>query len=119
MDRADIVRIDKARVWHPYTAMDAYIEGYDPIVVARAEGARLYDADGRSYLDGNSSWYVATLGHAHPRLIAALKAQADRLAHCALAGIAHESAACLADELVAAAPPGLSRVFFTDDGSTA
>jgi adenosylmethionine-8-amino-7-oxononanoate aminotransferase len=117
--RAEIVRLDKAHVWHPYTAMDAYIADVDPIVVTRAAGARLYDADGRSYLDGNSSWYVATLGHAHPRLLAALKAQAETLAHCALAGIAHEQAARLADELVRAAPAGFSRVFFTDDGSTA
>jgi adenosylmethionine---8-amino-7-oxononanoate aminotransferase len=119
MDRSEIVRLDKARVWHPYTAMDQYIAEVDPIVVTRADGARLYDADGRSYLDGNSSWYVATLGHAHPRLLAALKRQADTLAHVSLAGIAHEQAARLADELVASAPAGLSRVFFTDDGSTA
>jgi adenosylmethionine-8-amino-7-oxononanoate aminotransferase len=118
-DRAEIVRLDKAHVWHPYTAMDDYIDRVDPIVVVRAAGARLYDADGRSYLDGNSSWFVATLGHAHPRLLSALKDQADTLAHCALAGITHEPAARLAEELVAIAPPGLSRVFFTDDGSTA
>jgi adenosylmethionine---8-amino-7-oxononanoate aminotransferase len=119
MDRRDIVRLDKARVWHPYTAMDEYIARVDPIVVTGARGARLYEADGRSFLDGNSSWWVATLGHAHPRLLAALKKQADVLAHCALAGIAHEPAARLADELVSLAPTGLSRVFFTDDGSTA
>jgi adenosylmethionine-8-amino-7-oxononanoate aminotransferase len=119
MDRDEIVRLDKARVWHPYTAMDAYIADVDPLVVTRALGARLYDANGRSYLDGNSSWYVATLGHAHPRLLAALKKQADTLAHVALAGIAHEQAARLANELVLAAPKGFSRVFFTDDGSTA
>jgi adenosylmethionine-8-amino-7-oxononanoate aminotransferase len=119
MDRAEIVRLDKAHVWHPYTAMDEYFDRVDPIVVARAEGARLYDIDGRSYLDGNSSWFVATLGHAHPRLLTAVKNQADTLAHCALAGIAHEPAARLATELIAIAPPGFSRVFFTDDGSTA
>ena len=119
MDRSEIVRLDKARVWHPYTAMEEYIAKVDPIVVTRAAGARLYDADGSSYLDGNSSWYVATLGHSHPRLIAALKRQLDTLAHVSLAGVAHEEAARLADELVASAPPGLTRVFFTDDGSTA
>jgi adenosylmethionine-8-amino-7-oxononanoate aminotransferase len=118
MNRAEIVARDKARVWHPYTAMDAWA-AVDPIVVARAEGARLYDVDGRSYLDGNSSWYVATLGHAHPRVLAALERQARTLAHCALAGIAHEQAASLAEELVAIAPRGLTRVFYTDDGSTA
>src|SRR5580658_22646 len=95
MDRSEIVRLDKARVWHPYTAMDEYIAEVDPIVVTGARGARLYDADGRSYLDGNSSWYVATLGHAQPRLLATLKSQADALAHVSLAGIAHEPAARL------------------------
>jgi adenosylmethionine---8-amino-7-oxononanoate aminotransferase len=119
MNREDIVRLDKARVWHPYTAMDEYIADVDPIVVHGARGARLYDVDGRSYLDGNSSWYVATLGHAHPRLLAAVKRQLDTLAHVSLAGIAHEPAARLADELVAIAPGQFSRAFFTDDGSTA
>jgi adenosylmethionine-8-amino-7-oxononanoate aminotransferase len=118
LSRDEIVRLDKARVWHPYTPMDEYVERVDPIVVARARGAWLEDVDGRRYLDGNSSWWVATLGHGHPRLLAALGEQAETLAHCSLAGIAHEQAARLADELVAIAPPGLERVFFTDDGST-
>jgi adenosylmethionine-8-amino-7-oxononanoate aminotransferase len=75
--------------------------------------------DGRRYLDGNSSWWVAALGHGHPRLLRVLSEQAATLAHCALAGIAHEPAARLAEELCAIAPPGLSRVFYTDNGSTA
>lgn len=117
--RADIVRADKRRVWHPYTPMSRYLDEVDPLVIDRAEGARLFDVDGRSYLDANSSWYVATLGHAHPRLVAALTAQAQRLAHTSLAGVTHEPAARLAEELIAAAPPGLDRVFYSDDGSTA
>jgi adenosylmethionine-8-amino-7-oxononanoate aminotransferase len=118
MDRSQIVRLDKAHVWHPYTAMDDYIERTDPLVVARAEGARLFDVDGRTYLDGNSSWYTAVLGHGHPRLVRALGDQAATLAHCSLAGTTHEPAARLAEELCAIAPRGLSRVFFTDNGST-
>ncbi len=118
MDRAEIVRLDRAHVWHPYTPMDEWAHA-DPIVVARAQGAWLEDVDGRRYLDGNSSWWVATLGHGHPRLLRALSEQAAVLAHCALGGIAHEPAARLARELVALAPPGLTRVFFVDDGSTA
>ncbi len=122
MDRASIIRVDKNHVWHPYTPMDAW-EHVDPIVVARAQGVWLEDADGRRYIDGNASWYVAALGHGHPRLLRALARQAEVLAHCSLAGIAHEPAARLAEELVLAAPsdPGhrLSRVFFVDDGSTA
>ncbi len=119
MQRDAIVRLDKARLWHPYTPMDEYIERTDPLVVERALGARLFDADGKSYLDGNSSWWVAALGHGHPRLLRALAEQASRLSHCSMAGTTHEPAALLADELVTIAPGGLERVFFTDNGSTA
>lgn len=118
MDRDAIIRLDRAHVWHPYTPMDAWQKA-DPIVVARAQGAWLEDVDGRRYLDGNSSWYVATLGHGHPRLLRAFESQFRTLAHCSLAGIAHEPASRLAEELVAIAPPGLTRVFYVDDGSTA
>ena len=119
VSREHVVALDKARVWHPYTAMDRYVAEVDPLVIERAEGARLFDKDGRSYLDGNSSWWVAVLGHNHPRLVAALTAQAGSLLHCSLAGTTHENAALLAEEVVATAPSGLSRVFFSDDGSTA
>jgi adenosylmethionine-8-amino-7-oxononanoate aminotransferase len=118
MDRDAIVRLDKAHVWHPYTPMDAW-QSVDPIVVARAEGSWLEDIDGHRYIDGNSSWYVATLGHGHPRLLRAFESQARSLAHCSLAGIAHEPSARLAEELLAIAPAGLARVFYVDDGSTA
>jgi adenosylmethionine---8-amino-7-oxononanoate aminotransferase len=118
-DRAAIVRADKAHVWHPYTPMDAYIATADPLVIARASGVRLHDVNGRSYLDGNSSWWTASLGHGHPRLLAALERQARELAHCSLAGTTHEPAALLAEELCDVAPHGLSRVFYTDNGSTA
>jgi adenosylmethionine-8-amino-7-oxononanoate aminotransferase len=122
MDRPSIVRMDRAHVWHPYTPMDAW-QSTDPIVVARARGAWLEDLDGRRYLDGNASWYVSALGHGHPRLHRALQEQARTLDHCALAGITHEPAARLAEELVAVAPADdhrrLTRVFYTDDGSTA
>jgi len=109
LTRDDVVRLDKAHVWHPYTPVDVW-EKTDPIVVARAEGSSLYDADGTRYLDGNSSWWVAALGHGHPRLLRVLREQAERLDHCALAGIAHEPSAALAEELVRIAPPGLTRI---------
>jgi adenosylmethionine---8-amino-7-oxononanoate aminotransferase len=117
-DRDSIVRADRAHLWHPYTPMDAW-ERTDPIVVTRARGAWLEDADGRRYLDGNSSWYVATLGHGHPRLLRVLQEQASTLAHCSLAGVTHEPAALLASELLATVPRALTRVFYVDDGSTA
>ncbi|NOK04106.1 MULTISPECIES: adenosylmethionine--8-amino-7-oxononanoate transaminase [unclassified Myxococcus] len=129
MKRADIVGLDKAHVWHPYTAMEAYIAQTDPLVVVRSEGAYLHDADGTRYLDANGSWWVSTLGHRHPRLMRALAEQAAALPHVSLAGITHEPAALLASELAAIAPgsdrPGLpaserlSRVFYSDNGSTA
>jgi adenosylmethionine-8-amino-7-oxononanoate aminotransferase len=119
VERDRIVGLDKRYVWHPYTPMQQYRDETDPLVIVRAEGARLHDADGRSYLDANSSWWVAALGHGHPRLVAALKRQADVLCHTALAGITHAPAVELAEALVGVAPSGLTHVFFSDDGSTA
>lgn len=117
--RRDIVELDRQHVWRPYTPMGPWIERGDPLVVARAEGPRIVDVDGRSYLDANASWWVATLGHNHPRLLDALRRQASLACHVTLAGVAHEPAARLAEELCAVAPPGLTRVFYSDDGSTA
>ena len=117
--RSRIVALDKRRVWHPYTEMSRYREGPDPLVIVRAEGSRLFDADGRGYLDGNASWWSSTLGHAHPRLLAALHRQSESLSHTALAGITHGPAAELAEALCRVAPAGLEHVFYSDDGSTA
>lgn len=117
--RRAIVERDKRFVWHPYTPMRRYIDEVDPFVVERAEGSWLFDFDGRRYLDGNSSWYVAALGHNHPRLVRALTEQAKRLCHVSLAGTTHEGAARLAEEMIAIAPPGMSKIFYSDDGSTA
>ena len=114
-----IVELDKRRVWHPYTPMKDYRERVEPLVIVRAEGSRLYDVDGRCYLDGNASWWTSTLGHGHPRLVEVLRRQAETLCHSALAGIAHEPASELAEAVCAVAPAGLEHVFFSDDGSTA
>jgi len=117
--RAEIVAADKRFVWHPYTPMQRYIDEVDPLVIERAEGARIVDVDGQSYLDANASWWVSTLGHNHPRLVAALTRQASVLCHTSLAGVTHEGAARLGEEIVAVAPSGLEKVFYSDDGSTA
>lgn len=129
MERSEVVALDKRHVWHPYTAMDAYIASTDPLVVVGAEGPYLYDADGTRYLDANGSWWVSTLGHRHPRLVRALTEQAGAFPHTSLAGVTHAPAARLAGELVALAPGAdradvpaserLSRVFYSDNGSTA
>ncbi len=116
MSPEELLALDRRHVWHPYTAID---DARTPLIVERAAGARFYTHDGRSLLDGNSSWWAAGLGHNHPRLVAALREQAERMCHVPLAGITHEPATLLARELAEVAPPGLTRVFFSDDGSTA
>jgi adenosylmethionine-8-amino-7-oxononanoate aminotransferase len=116
--RQQIIELDKRHVWHPYTPMGVYIDEIEPLVIERASGSRLFDMDGRSYIDANASWWCAALGHDHPRLLAALAEQLGKLPHVSLAGIAHEPAAELAQALIARAP-GLARVFFSDNGSTA
>ena len=122
VNREEILRLDRAHVWHPYTPMLSWAEE-DPIVVYAAEGARFFDADGRSFIDGNASWWTSGLGHGHPRLLKALRDQAKKFAHVSLAGIAHEPAADLAAELARIAPAdarrSLKHVFYTDNGSTA
>jgi len=119
LKREEVLAHDRAHVWHPYTQMQEYLEHATPLVLERAQGSRLFDVDGRSYIDANASWWTSTLGHQHPRLVRALCEQAAKMCHVALAGIAHEPSAALATELCQIAPAGLSRVFFSDDGSTA
>lgn len=116
--RDELVALDRAHLWRPYTSAEDHAQK-DPLVIAEAHGPWLTDLDGKRYLDANGSWWVSTLGHRHPRLVAALNRQAAKLPHCAYAGIAHEEAVLLARELIQIAPAGMSRVFFSDDGSTA
>lgn len=118
-DAARILETDRRHVWRPYTAHDEWLSAPDPPVVSRAEGPYLYTVDGRRLIDGVGSWWVSALGHNHPRVVAAIGEQLGRMAHVALAGLAHEPAALLAERLVAVVPPGLERVFYSDNGSTA
>jgi len=114
-----IIERDRAHVWHPYTPMKQYIESTEPLVLESARGSRVRDVDGREYIDANASWYCSVLGHQHPRLVEALTEQARTMCHVAFGGITHEPGAALAAELCAIAPAGLSKVFYSDDGSTA
>jgi adenosylmethionine-8-amino-7-oxononanoate aminotransferase len=118
-ERQQIVERDKRVVWHPYTPMGQYRESANPLVIERASGCRLFDVDGRSIIDGNASWWTALLGHNHPRLVAALTQQAERLCHTSLGGVTHEPAIRFAEALAEVAPKGLKHVFFSDNGSTA
>jgi adenosylmethionine-8-amino-7-oxononanoate aminotransferase len=84
-----------------------------------ASGAWLYDVDERPVLDAISSWWVTTHGHCHPDIVRAVTEQAASLDQVIFAGFTHEPAAALAAELVSRLPRGLSRIFFSDNGSTA
>jgi len=116
MTRRSLLDRDAACVWHPYTQM---LTAPPPLPIVRGEGAYLYIEDGRRLLDGISSWWVNIHGHSHPYLNAALADQARRLEHVMFAGCTHPPAVDLAERLVAAVPSGLTRVFYSDNGSTA
>jgi adenosylmethionine-8-amino-7-oxononanoate aminotransferase len=107
---------DSAYLWHPYTQMRT---APAPLPIVRGEGVYLYTEDGRKILDGISSWWVNIHGHAHPKLNEALAAQAKEIEHVLFAGCTHEPAVALAERLVAVLPPGLTRIFYSDNGSTA
>lgn len=107
---------DRACLWHPYTQM---LNQPPPLGIVRAEGVYLYTDDGRRVLDGISSWWVNIHGHAHPALNAALARQAAELEHVIFAGCTHRPAVELAERLVQILPTGLTRVFYSDNGSTA
>jgi adenosylmethionine-8-amino-7-oxononanoate aminotransferase len=109
-------RLDAAHLWHPYTQHGI---APPPVPIIRADGAYLYDATGRSIFDAISSWWVTLHGHAHPIIVEAIARQARQLEQVIFAGFTHEPAAMLAAELVERLPAGLTRVFFSDDGSTA
>ena len=106
---------DRRHVWHPYTQHGGETE---PIVLTGAKGASLFDADGNEILDLVSSWWTCTHGHSHPKLNAALAAQAAEFEHVMFAGFTHQPAADLAEAVANVLPGDLSRVFFSDDGST-
>ena len=102
-------------IWHPFTQHGLG----DPIpLITRGEGARLYDADGNHWIDAISSWWVTTHGHAHPRIMAAIRDQSEKLDQLIFAGWTHEPAETLAAELIRITPDPLTRVFFSDSGST-
>lgn len=109
---------DRAVLWHPCTQMQDH-EWLPLVPIRRGEGVWLEDHDGRRYLDAISSWWVNLFGHANPRIGAAVAEQAQRLEHVLLAGFTHEPAIELAERLTALAPPGLSRCFYADNGSSA
>ncbi len=121
MRTSELQAADKQHLWHPFTQMrDWCAPGSDPLVLSGGRGSVLIDSDGREYLDGNSSIWTNIHGHSHPKIIAAIRAQAGKLAHSSFLGTTNEPAIRLAEKLVALFPrETLTRVFYSDDGSTA
>jgi adenosylmethionine---8-amino-7-oxononanoate aminotransferase len=109
---------DRRHVWHPFTQQRGW-SSEDAPIIERAEGTELIDTDGRRYIDGVSSLWCTVHGHRHPHIDAAVKEQLDRVAHSTMLGLTHPPAIELAERLVGIAPAGLSRVFYSDSGSTA
>lgn len=118
MDPKTWLRKDLRHSWHPYTQMSTLVTE-PPMLIDRAEGLFLFDAEGNRYYDAISSWWCIVHGHGHPRIREAVTRQMERLDHVLFAGVTHEPAVRLASRLAAIAPEGLSRVFFSDNGSTA
>jgi len=136
-----LAQLDHAHVWHPFTQMRDWLRR-EPIVITSGRGAVLRDVHGREYLDANSSIWTNLHGHNHPKLNAALKRQLGKIAHSSALGFANEPASLLAAKLVEMANgelrmanrdgtrakansqfairnSQLTKVFFSDDGSTA
>src|SRR5215218_361550 len=118
MDTVALADLDRTHLWHPFTQQRGW-EQEAPVMIEHGEGSLLFDTEGNAYIDGVSSLWCTVHGHRHPVIDAAIRAQLDRVAHSTMLGLSHPGAAELAARLVEIAPPGLQRVFYSDNGSTA
>jgi adenosylmethionine-8-amino-7-oxononanoate aminotransferase len=107
---------DKAVVWHPFTQL---VNGFDHLMIEKAEGAYLYTSEGKKILDAISSWWVNLHGHSHPEIAQAVAEQAASLEHVIFAGFTHKPAITLAENLLSILPDNQSKIFYSDNGSTA
>jgi adenosylmethionine-8-amino-7-oxononanoate aminotransferase len=112
---SELSDLDQQVMWHPFTQMAEW----KPLVIVRGEGNFLVDADERRYLDGVSSLWCNVHGHNHPDLNQAIRDQLAVIAHTTFLGLTHEPGIRLGAEILAVAPHGLSRIFYSDSGSTA
>lgn len=117
-DTRTLQHFDHSYVWHPFTQMKDW-EAEDQVVICRGEGPYLFDTDGNRYLDGIASVWTNVHGHCRREINDAVIGQVNRLEHSTLLGLANDRSAVLAKRLVETVPPGLCKVFYSDNGSTA
>lgn len=111
-----IVEKDLQNIWHPYTQIKG---STPPIAIVRGEGVYLFDEQGNSYIDAISSWWVNVHGHSHPHIAEKVAEQLNTLEHVIFAGFTHPKAVELAERLLKLLPEKQSKIFFSDNGSTA
>jgi adenosylmethionine---8-amino-7-oxononanoate aminotransferase len=116
---AELAAADRRHLWHPFTQQRGWCDAGAAPIIDHAEGSTLFDTDGNAYIDGVSSLWCNVHGHRHPAIDAAITEQLARVAHSTMLGLSHEPGIELAERLIALAPPGLTRVFYSDSGSTA
>jgi len=107
---------DKKHLWHPLTQHKLHP---DALPIVKAEGALLYDDEGKEYIDGIASWYTAMYGHCNPYIIEKVNEQMRTLDQIVFAGFTHEPAVQLSEELIKILPNNQEKIFFSDNGSTA
>ena len=112
----NLLNKDKENIWHPFTPLSG---ASDPLLITEAHGVYLHTHDGRKIIDAVSSWWVNLHGHSNPYLAKALAEQANKLEHVIFAGFTHEPAIQLSENLLSILPKNQSRIFFSDNGSTA
>jgi adenosylmethionine-8-amino-7-oxononanoate aminotransferase len=113
-----LIKEDKKYIWHPFTQMKDWLKD-KPLVIEEAKGCYLKDTDGIWYLDGVSSLWVNVHGHRRKEIDLAIAGQINKLSHSTLLGLSHQPAIGLSRELIRIAPKGLSKVFYSDSGSSA
>ena len=115
---SELLEKDRKYLWHPYTQMKDYEKEYH-VLIEKGEGIRLYDNRGNIYYDTISSWWCNVHGHNHPYIMSAIRKQLEVLDHVLFAGFTHKNAILLGEHLVRVSPENLTRVFYSDNGSTA
>lgn len=111
-----LIAKDRDCIWHPFTQMKT---AHPPIPISKAKGVYLYEENGKSYLDAISSWWVNLHGHANPYICQRIASQAEVLEHVMFADFTHAPAVELASRLLQLIPGNMSKVFYSDNGSTA